>query len=439
MTIQARILTVFAAALALVVSTVFPPIVAASFASTSLSYDFNTSGTLAANFNSYVGAGSITEVATGGLNNSGAINVPSGSAGVFTTKTSYSMGPVGSVYDFVSYMYIDGSNGYGGMGFTANSTPSVSNTSSSSGPLVPNDALGISVHGGGFIFHNGGSAYTGVWTSNSNSAPVSAGHTATSGQLLNTNPWWKVFFKVTRQSATTFDLLVEVRPTDTAGVVNASADYAIMSANGVTSNAIANAASINTYFNFSMDRVRYFDNYQVSLAGGSSVIAAGAPVVLTGAASDASNVVTVNGNVTGTGGASVTERGIVYSTTTSPTVADSKLPVGSGTGPYAGTTPALPNGTYYFRAYATNSTGTSYGTEEQLTLASLASTPVVSSPATPPATELALTGSSPIAHLQNFSLAFMAIVSGVGLTLMSRSRRPIRYKKMPQLFGPDLD
>ena len=362
-------------------TTVLPAAVTAAYASTSLNYDFNTSGTLASDFNSFVGSGSITEVASGGLANSGAISVPSGSAGVFTTKTSYSMGPVGSNYHFASYMNIVGTNGYGGMGFTASPVPTVSNTSNSNGPLAPSDALGISVHGGGFVFHNGATAYTGLWSSSNNGGSVTTDHASTTIQLLDSNPWWKVIFNVTRRGATTFDMQVEVWPTDTAGVVIPNSDYAIMSVNGITSSTIANAPSINTYFNFSMDRVRYFDNYSVNLQGGSSVIQAGAPVVLTTQAIDTSNVVTFDGAVTGTGGAAVTERGFVYATSTNPTITDNKVPVGSGIGSFQGLTSSLPNGTYYFRAYATNSTGTSYGVEEQLTLSAAVATPAASQPA----------------------------------------------------------
>jgi hypothetical protein len=72
-------------------------------------------------------------------------------------------------------------------------------------------------------------------------------------------------------------------------------------------------------------------------------------------------VVTFIGDVTSNGGSSVTERGFVYSTNPNPTISDSKVVVGTGTGSFTGTTPALTSGTYYFRAYATNSTGTSYG------------------------------------------------------------------------------
>ena len=70
------------------------------------------------------------------------------------------------------------------------------------------------------------------------------------------------------------------------------------------------------------------------------------------------------GNISSDGGASVMARGLVYGTTSNPTLSNSVLTIGSGVGGYAGTISGLtPNTTYYIRAYATNSPGTGYGNE----------------------------------------------------------------------------
>jgi hypothetical protein len=73
----------------------------------------------------------------------------------------------------------------------------------------------------------------------------------------------------------------------------------------------------------------------------------------------------VNGNnVTSDGGASITERGVVYATTSNPTLSDSKITASGTTGSYDVTVSGLNiNTLYYFRAYATNSVGTTYGNE----------------------------------------------------------------------------
>jgi hypothetical protein len=73
---------------------------------------------------------------------------------------------------------------------------------------------------------------------------------------------------------------------------------------------------------------------------------------------------TCGGNVTSDGGASVTARGVCWSTSSNPTTANSITTDGSGTGAFVSTLSGLTIGVnYYVRAYATNSAGTAYGSE----------------------------------------------------------------------------
>ena len=70
------------------------------------------------------------------------------------------------------------------------------------------------------------------------------------------------------------------------------------------------------------------------------------------------------GNITDNGGATVTARGVCWSTSQNPTTADSKTTDGSGTGSFTSSLTGLSSETtYYVRAYATNSVGTAYGNE----------------------------------------------------------------------------
>lgn len=91
--------------------------------------------------------------------------------------------------------------------------------------------------------------------------------------------------------------------------------------------------------------------------------------VTTYAASNISfTTATLNGNVSFDGNGPVTEKGIVYSTSSNPTVADMKLTSGAGIGTIAAGAIGLAQGTtYYVRAYATNSTGTVYGNQTSFT------------------------------------------------------------------------
>ncbi len=77
---------------------------------------------------------------------------------------------------------------------------------------------------------------------------------------------------------------------------------------------------------------------------------------------------TCGGNVYSTGGATVTARGICWSTNPNPTISNSKTSNGTGTGAFTGTLSGMNlNTTYYVRAYATNSVGTEYGNEVTIT------------------------------------------------------------------------
>jgi hypothetical protein len=74
------------------------------------------------------------------------------------------------------------------------------------------------------------------------------------------------------------------------------------------------------------------------------------------------------GTITSDGGASITAKGVCWSTSPNPTTSNSKLNFGSGTGSFTGNLTGLTAATtYYVRAYATNKVGTSYGIEQQFT------------------------------------------------------------------------
>lgn len=71
---------------------------------------------------------------------------------------------------------------------------------------------------------------------------------------------------------------------------------------------------------------------------------------------------TCGGEVITSGGATVTSRGICWSTTTNPTISNTKTTVGAGTGVFSSLISGLTGGIiYYVRSYATNSIGTVYG------------------------------------------------------------------------------
>jgi len=95
------------------------------------------------------------------------------------------------------------------------------------------------------------------------------------------------------------------------------------------------------------------------------------PVVTTSNVTSTSvSTATGGGNVTSDGGGAVTARGVCWSTTASPTIANSHTHDGTGTGSFTSTLTSLSshNTLYYVRAYATNSMGTTYGAQKTIVL-----------------------------------------------------------------------
>jgi uncharacterized protein (TIGR02145 family) len=105
--------------------------------------------------------------------------------------------------------------------------------------------------------------------------------------------------------------------------------------------------------------------FSVRCLAGEVVVAVAPTVTTTTVTAIVTTTATSGGNVTNDGGAAVTARGVVYSTTTNPTIAlTTKTVDGTGIGTFASSIEGLTaNTTYYVRAYATNGAGTSYGNE----------------------------------------------------------------------------
>ena len=80
------------------------------------------------------------------------------------------------------------------------------------------------------------------------------------------------------------------------------------------------------------------------------------------------NSALAGGSVTDDGGGEITETGIYWDTTSSPETAGNQVPMGSGIGEFSGTISELPHGTQiYYKAYAVNSAGVSFGEELSFT------------------------------------------------------------------------
>lgn len=100
------------------------------------------------------------------------------------------------------------------------------------------------------------------------------------------------------------------------------------------------------------------------------------PILTTISVTNISSIsATSGGNISSDGGSAISARGVCWSTTSTPTILNSKTTDGTGTGSYQSSIIGLSsNTTYYVRAYATNSMGTSYGSEISFTTTSVVTT-----------------------------------------------------------------
>jgi hypothetical protein len=93
-------------------------------------------------------------------------------------------------------------------------------------------------------------------------------------------------------------------------------------------------------------------------------------ITTTAISSIASSTAISGGTITSDGGATITAQGVCWSTATNPTISNNKATSTTGTSTFSSTITGLTgNTTYYARAYATNSEGTSYGNEVTFTTA----------------------------------------------------------------------
>ena len=175
--------------------------------------------------------------------------------------------------------------------------------------------------------------------------------------------------------------------------VTASGFCLATSANPTTANIVANTSPLVTTGTYSVNitglaasttyHIRAFATSAVGTSYGADLtFTTLAPILASISTTAATNVSPISalsgGNVTDNGGAIVTARGICWATTVTPTTANSTLASGSGNGTFTSLISVLlPSTTYYARAYATNSVGTSYGNQITFTTPPAAPTIVV--------------------------------------------------------------
>ncbi|ABG58381.1 T9SS type A sorting domain-containing protein [Cytophaga hutchinsonii] len=310
--------------------------------------EFNATTDLTDKFNDD-GSPEFTNEASGGIGNSGSINVPDGSSDLWTTKEGYSVSGVGDKYVVEAFFKVAANSGYGGVGLAVNSQ------NENNSPGYAAQGLGVTFHGGGGSFHSNAESFTLDWYSQS-------------GDLVLGN-WYKLVFTVESVDADTYDLNMKVYNADSDG--NVGTIFTEQSEDGVVNADIGGASTLHTYFSSNGSRMQTIDNYKITLEGGISIIEEGAPVVITADVNMVeSSAASSGGNVLSENGAAVIARGVCWSTTSMPTIEDNKTEDGTGAGAFTSALTGLSaSTTYYLRAYAINESGTSYGSEISFTTA----------------------------------------------------------------------
>ena len=117
-------------------------------------------------------------------------------------------------------------------------------------------------------------------------------------------------------------------------------------------------------FGIAEDNIHRY-HYDKNMAFSVRCIKTGSPEIIIDSVYDITKTaVRIDANVLSDGGVTVTERGVCYKQSSVPTVNDSKISSGSGTGTFTALLPGLAtNRTYYMRAYAINNYDTAYSNQ----------------------------------------------------------------------------
>lgn len=139
-----------------------------------------------------------------------------------------------------------------------------------------------------------------------------------------------------------------------------------------------------------------------------------APVLTTAAITAITgNAAAGGGNVTATGGAEVTVRGICFGINHNPTLSDSKTADAKGAGAFVSAISGLKgNVTYYVRSYATNSAGTGFGPE--VTFKTLVDLPVVTTTDVTAATKVSAVSGGSVTYDGGGSITARGLAWGAG-------------------------
>jgi Secretion system C-terminal sorting domain len=182
------------------------------------------------------------------------------------------------------------------------------------------------------------------------------------------------FYLVVWQEVKSFNVATqqEITVPDRALTLNLSTAIATANIYKPAPSPIGNGlTATNTYTNPTSIAINVPDHLMIIELTPGTVSGTAPTVTTTAISAITTTTASSGGNVTNGGSTSVTARGVCWSTSANPTTANSKTSDGTGTGTFTSAITGLTASTaYHVRAYATNSVGTSYGSDLTFTTSS---------------------------------------------------------------------
>jgi hypothetical protein len=204
--------------------------------------DFNNTSDLTTNFNPD-SSPEFTNVSSGGIGNTGSIDVPIPSNDIWTTRVGYSVSGAGDVYTLSAYFQIEENSGYGGLGLSASDV----NEGNYAG--APEFGLGMAFHGGGGMFENNQEETSVDWPPD-----------------LVLGNWYKMILKVTAKGGDLFDLNFQIWNSDASGTLGSMKTEQALT--NVSNTNVGGASTLHVYFSAAGSRMAKIDNFDITLEGG---------------------------------------------------------------------------------------------------------------------------------------------------------------------------